>query len=255
MNYDDIINVIVKEVFKRLKNPPKKVLAIFTGASIGFNEGVKELHRLKKDGWDIKVLLSKNAEHVLTEDLVKEMLDIEEIYVESKVKGMKDLYSDIDMMIIPTLTLNSAAKIALCIADTLTTNLVAHGIMEGIPIIACRDACDLRNETRLKLGMNKTPKTYLNKVDEYLNTIESYGIKLVSADKLYNCATGKSDSQLKNEKKSSGNSVVLNKKVISRGDIIKASSRGNTMIVSENSIITSFAKDAAKELGIKIVTG
>lgn len=254
MNVNEALNWIIEEVIRRLEARRKKALVIFTGAAIGFQEAVPQLKALLAEGWDFKILLSNSAEYVLTPQLVKEQLGVKEIYLEREVKGLKPLYQDIGQVIIPTLTLNTAVKIALGIADTLTTNVVAHVLMEGIPIIAAKDGCDLKNPTRLQLGMNKTPTPYLMRMEQYLSTLESYGIRLVEASHLYSNIKG-GQIAISSVRQSQGEpkTYTLNKKVLSRADIVEAKNRGNVLHVPATTIITSLARDTAKEFGIRIV--
>lgn len=246
MNFDKMIASIVEEVLRRLKKSPKKALIIFTGGTIGFNESIQQIRKLLEDGWNLKVLLSKSAEFVLTSKLIKEQLKIEDIYLESEVTDIKALYTGIDLLIIPVLTINTAAKIALGISDTLATYIVSCGIMKGIPIVAAKDACDLKNSTRLSLGYDKTPAVYLNKINSYLNTLEEYGIKLVDSNELY-------DAVVHNTNQFEFQSNILNKRVITTEDIIKAKQKNEEIIVPEDAIVTLLAYDVAEEMGVKIV--
>lgn len=255
MDFNLVLDMIVNEVLIRLKNRPKRALILFTGASIGFYDAIGQLKILIEDGWQFKVLLSNSAEYVLTQALVQRELNIEGIHLERSVSSMKALYADTDCIIIPTLTFNTAVKISLGIADTLVTNLAAHAIMEGIPILAAKDACDLENPIRRQLGMNKIPKAYLNRAADHLETLSSYGIKLVDAvsiahhAKILNSFPSTTTMPVSISKR-----IEINKKVISRADIIHAAALGDTLVVMPKTIITSLAQDAAKEYDIKIVS-
>lgn len=254
MNGNEALNWIIDEVIRRLEARRKTALVIFTGAAIGFQESVPQLKGLLAEGWNLRVLLSNSAEYVLTPQLIKEQLNMKEVYLEREVKGLNALYKDMGQMIIPTLTLNTAVKIALGIADTLTTNVVAHGLMEGIPIIAAKDGCDLKNPTRLQLGMDKTPTAYLMKMEQYLNTLESYGIRLVKASQLYSAVTkGHIDIFSSKQSQEQQAFYTVTKRVLSRADIMEAKSMGSVLQVPTTTIITSLARDTAKELDIRII--
>lgn len=261
MYLEAFIEVIVNEVVKRLMNQPKKALVAFTGGSIGFLEGIKEIKRLIEKGWQVKVLLSKSAESVLTRENVKTQLGIEDIYLESQVANESSLYDDVDLLIIPVLTLNTAAKVALCINDSMIPSITSHMIMQGRPIIAAKDACDLNNPTRLALGMNKTPAAYKRRTEEYLSQLEDYGIKLINADDIYNVATNNNPLNIKEENISIIPPVTqvrqdetnFSKKVLSREDIMEVSKSSNSIRISSGTIVTDLAKETARELNIKIV--
>lgn len=253
MEWTTLIDQIVNEVIKRLAQRPSKALVLFSGAAIGFAEAMEGLKKLKQDGWELQLALSNSAERVLTENTIQEILGPSNIILERNVTGLKPLYSGVDLLIIPTLTMNSAAKIALGIEDSMITDIVAHAIMQGIPIIAAKDGCDLQNPVRLQLGMNKAPIAYLNKMKEQLLTLEAYGIKLVDAKQLYEYASKKNSFIEETTELETVESIhKINKKVLSRTDIIETANKGKILMVSSQTIITSLAKDTAKELGVII---
>lgn len=251
---DVIIREVVHEVLDRLEKLPKKALVIFTGDFIGFDESVKALNQLKKDGWTLKVLLSQRAERVLTKELIKNALGSEkvEIYGESAAKEISYYYADIDKVIFPVLTMNTAVKIALGIADNLVTNVIAHCLMKNIPIMAAQNACDPLDKERIGMGMGKGPVQYINNMKNYLRALEDYGIKLVSAKELYNVAVGKMQQTTNQKSNPMKTQIVYQKRVLTRADVVAAFHINRNLILSTQTIITDAAKDTAKNLGVKI---
>lgn len=259
---DAFIQVIVDEVVRRIINRPRKALVAFTGGSIGFVESIKAVKDLINDGWEVKVLLSKSAEHVLKPDNVKRLLNIDEIYLESEVTNTSSLYQDTDMLILPVLTVNTASKIALCINDSMIPSIVSNAIMEGRTIIAARNACDPYDPTREQLGMHKAPEAYKQKIQEHMSLLEDYGIKLVDVNQLYSSSinvnnkfnlekksVNKEASPKTSQKKSKAN---FTQKVLSRQDIITFAKDKSDIYVKRGTIVTDLAKDTARSFGIEI---
>lgn len=254
MNFDQMISLIVEEVLKRLKSPPKKALVIFTGGSIGFNDSIQQVKRLLDNGWNLTVALSRSAEIVLTHELIKDSLGIDEIYLESNAGNASNLYNGVDLLILPTLTMNTAVKIALGISDTLTTNIVSNAIMRGMKIVAVKDACDLENPIRLGLGYNKAPISYIKRMREYIQIMQEYGITLVNSHELFDSIMGKeSTGQRDYDSSYIKPQLSLDKRVITREDIIEASQNCQRLIIGKNSVITALANEAAGEIGVKII--
>lgn len=258
MNAEAVMNSIVEEVLRRLQARMKKALVVFTGGSIGFQDALLQLKRLQEEEWDFKVLLSNSAEYVLTPQVIKEKLSLDNVYLEREVKGLQSFYRGANLLMFPTLTLNTAVKLAVGIADTLATNIAGHMLMEGIPIIAAKDACDLHHPTRLKLGMDKTPKAYLDKMDQHLLVLESYGIQLVEAKDLYQaaqstCIFSQEKKQGYPEPDQPHQETTFPKKVLSRLDVIEAKRLGQILRLPETSIVTPLALEAAKEFGVTII--
>lgn len=248
---DIITKEIINEVLRRLENIPKKALVIFTGGSIGFKDSMEQIKKLKEDGWKLKVLLSRSAEDVLTKELIEKMMGPKkvEIHVESDGRETGYYYSDIDKIILPVLTMNTAAKIALGVSDTLVTNIISHCLMTSIPIVAAKNACDPLNEERISVGMGKASVAYIKIRENYLEQLKDYGIKLVSANELYDTVLEKTKGNIN---KKSKKEVVFEKKVLTRAGVIDAFNRNRDVVVSSKTILTEIAKETAKNLGVKI---
>lgn len=262
MDYEISFDSIVKEVLRRLEKPQKNALVIFTGGSLGFNQAVKQLNLLKEKGWNLKVFLSKNAEKVLTLELISRLLKIDEVLVESTLSDENMLLEDMRAVIFPVLTMNSAAKIALGIADTIATHTAASAIMRGLPIIAAKDGCDPKNKERLKGRFSKVPNAYVKKINSYLKDLIDYGIKLVEAEAIYetvkSCSMG-STVKIQDQAEEVNSDIVnrkeqtIDKRLITREDVMLAKNQGlKEIYVARNTIITALAKDASRELGVEI---
>lgn len=179
------IESILEKVLNKLAAKGKTALVVFTGGASGFNESLSELRELLKDGWHLKVALSTSAEYIFTPQLIKEQLNIDEVYLETQNTGLKPLYEDVSMLILPTLTTNTTAKIACGITDTMTTNLALHAITSGIPVIAATNSSELTHIDRVELGLDNYPIEYKRLFNSYLKTLESFGVKLVQAIDIY----------------------------------------------------------------------
>lgn len=256
MNTEAILNSIVEEVLKRLQQKMKKATVLFTGGAGGFEESLKQLKLLMEDGWEFNILLSNSAEYVLSPPLIEKRLGISTIYLEKDLKGLRPYYDGISALIIPTLTLNTAVKIALGIADTMATNLASHVIMEGTPIIAANDACDLHSPIREKLGLNKAPKAYTDQMDQHLRTLESYGTVLVEAKNLFEAVKQNVftfSSQQRAKQAPCEKLTVFQKKVLTRLDIIEAKQHHEALKIAQSTIISPLALETAKEMGVTII--
>lgn len=257
MNAEAFINSIVEEVLNRLESKMKKATVVFTGGAGGFTNALEQVRLLKENGWELKVLLSNSAEYVLTPQYIKNKLDISELYLERDVKGLRQFYEGIGAFIIPTLTLNTAVKISLGIADGMTTNIASHIIMNGTPFIAARDACDLHDPVRKKIGLDKTPKAYLEKMDEHLHNLESYGIKLVKANDLFDTVQDNVFTFSNKPKATRAEEPMdvqyFQKKVLTRMDIIDAKQNKTNLKVPYSTILSPLALETAKEFGVKII--
>ncbi|HZG71951.1 MAG TPA: flavoprotein [Chondromyces sp.] len=255
MNSDEIISMIVEEVIKRLQERMKKATVLFTGGAYGFQESLQQIKYLLEEGWDLTILLSNSAEYVLTPQLIKDELGLSNVHVEREVKGLRPYYEGVSALILPTLTLNTAVKISLGIADNLATNLASHIIMKGLPIIAAKDGCDLRNPIRADFGLDKASKAYMDKMDQYLQTLESYGVRMVEAKNLSLAVRENVLTFFKNEEAGSKPRVIkdFKKRVLTRSDIIEASRKSIILNIPSATIVSPLALETAKEFGVEII--
>ena len=266
-----LIEYIVNKVIEKLEQRQKTTLVLFTGASIGFRQSIESLNKLQQNGWQFKVVISKAAEDVLTEDLIKKSLNIESVIKEDDKPDIKELLDQNNLIIIPSLTINTASKIANCISDTLITNIVSKAMMSGKKIITSLNACCIENEERKSIYGDNVSLAYKNKLKNNLETIKSYEIELTTSENLFykvekyskkNLNTNNLviNNQSKDNKKTidlkqpqDKNSlyIKLDKKVISRADVYE--NRGyNYIFVDKGSLITDLAKEEAKKLNLKI---
>lgn len=254
---DLLVEHIVAEVKRRLALPkPKRALVVFTGAAIGFKESMASLKQLQGDGWELLVYLSDEAQKVLDADHIQEELKLDTIYNKDSDIPQKDLWGTVDQFILATTTINTAAKLACGIADNDLLTLLNHCLMAGVPGIVAVDGACPDNEVRAGLGLGKSPEGYRRMLKGNLETLRDFGLKLAAAEELYGTCTGfKAVPQASPEAAptpaNSGSSVRLDKRIISRGDILKNANQG-TLVIPQNSIITEYAVEAIAEFGIQV---
>ncbi len=256
MNGEELLNNIVEEVLRRLQKKLKKATVLFTGGSYGFPDALEQLKLLQADDWDLNILLSNHAEYVLTPQLIREQLGNAKVYVEKDVMELSPFYGEVSALIVPTLTLNTAAKIALGIADNMATNLASHMLMSGIPVIAAKDACDMQNPIRAQLGLDKASQTYDAKMGEHLSTLESYGVKLVKAKELYETVQRivfPFSNQAKAVPAPAKKIYDFKKKVLTRNDVIEAKQKERILRIPQTTILSPLAFETAKEFGVEII--
>ena len=263
-----LVEYIVNRVVEKLAQRQKTALVLFTGATIGFKQSIESLNKLQQNGWKFNVVMSKAAEEVLTEDLIKTSLKIENVIKEDDKPNIKELLEQNNLIIIPSLTINTASKIANCISDTLVTNIVSKAMMSGKKIIASLNACCIKNKERQSIYGDNVTEAYKNRLINNLETIKSYGINLTTSENLFykvekynkknlntnNLGTNnQKQEEVKNPPQNKNLlSTKLTKKVISRADVYE--NRGyNFIFVDKGSLITDLAYEEAKKLNLKIM--
>ena len=262
MDSENLIKIITGEIMKRINEinqiKPKKALLLYTGGIIGFEEGCAGIHKMRESGWELRVFMSANAERALQSDFLRDKLKIDTILCESDNICLFDLYEGIDLVVIPTLTLNSLAKSALGIADTAITNLISHFLMTGVPIIAARDACDLDTPMRIELGMSQSLPTYKRLYECYRDMLASYGVRFVGAAEIWQAVQefqGQAAAPMQAVtplQVTAPAAKVFVKGFLTRSDLLEYAQDGK-IVIGECVRVTDMAADTASQMNIRIV--
>jgi hypothetical protein len=229
---------------------PFQVLAIFTGGTIGCEQGLVQLQKLQELSYAITVVLSPAAERIVGIDQINDRLGDHISIVTTQSPCPGKVLQGADIVLLPVLTQNTAAKLAHTLADTLVTTLVMQALMQGKPVVAAINAADPTDGRRIKSNMGKVSPGLLQALRSNLQIIESYGVQLVQVDqlaaqcqKLIACTPKRSISSV------SGKKSVVDAKAVEAvaGQGLKA------LTVAPGTIITPLARDIARGYGIEIV--
>jgi hypothetical protein len=266
---DLLIQKIVDEVVRRINNQPQKAVVFFTGATIGYKDSMDSLLKLQKDGWQLKVVLSDDGMKVLNPETIRKELNLDVIYHSGNIKSQKELYGSADLFIVATMSVNTAAKLAVGITDTVLLSLINHGFMAGTPVVAAKNACDPDDPQRAALGMGKSSPQYRQMLNNNIATLEEFGMQLVKGNDIYSACVNvmpnkgkdinipevqqkeQSEPITKAISTSRNGECILDKKVISRTDILKVRGVGKVKIPAD-SIITGYAQEAIDEFKLQV---
>lgn len=271
-----IVEYISDQIVLRYMNACKKAAVLFSGALIGYADAVKSLKELKNDGWELTVVMSKAADEVLTKERIQNDIGPDAIYVEGAPVNGRQIIDDNQFVIVPALTINTAAKVANCISDNLLTNMISRAMATGKPVVAAVDGCCPDNEVRAKMGF-KVTDAYKARMRSNLEALQSYGIHFTVDNNLFekvnkvytasfdfpspdsNAKPAKVKAEQTAQPSCSGSaaaeeasSIKLNKNVIGRVDIAR-NARYKTIIVGAGAVVTGLASDEAYNRGITIV--
>lgn len=255
MNIDKLAQIVETEVKKALmemKSDQKSeisssqnphILALFTGGYAKLDEAINQIEKLIKSSYTVDVVMSRSAVNVIGKDKIEGISGIGELICEpaESFSSLKAVQKS-DVIIVPVLTRNSSAKIALGITDTLVTNIIMQAIISGKPVIAGRNSADPDLNDCPCIATPNTPQPLILLAKNYLKTLESYGIKLVDVSEIADLIISGSDK-----------GKILDQKLITNETISKLPQGTNKINVARGTIITPMAKDLAKERGIEII--
>lgn len=176
-----IVREVVAELLARRQEAqrPRRVLALFSGASTGYLVGMEAIHGLAAAGHKVTAVLSPAASHVIGVDKV-EAAGAHFVVKPGSWVCAPDVINRSDLILVPTVTMNLAARLAAGLMDSLLSTLILGGLLAGKPVLAVRDGADPYGNGGLVFGeSHATAPALRRQLSRNLETLATYGITLV----------------------------------------------------------------------------
>ena len=261
-NEDALVAEIVSKVAEKIISVQKKALVVYTGSLIGFVPALVSLQQLQQAGFTFDLFLSKSASELLDVETIRTALTPGAFYQEGSTDTAPELLaSPYYTVIVPAMTVNTAAKIASCVADTPAARIISNSMMRGKNVIISVDGCCPYNPARAEKGYRMT-EAVKAKLSQNIETLKDFGAKLCSSDTLAyktmkliepnQAAAAKSVKSESKPKPNAAQSFTTAKRVIGRQEVIALPSR-SVLKVPANALVTQFALDTARLRGVRIV--
>ncbi len=261
-----MVSLIVERVIEKLRGEYKKALVVFTGSLIGFDNTMEQLGRLKSEGFTFSVCLTDNAKKLLNLEKIKDTLKPEAIFDESSSLMPEQIALGFQTIIVPALSMNSAAKLANCISDTLATRVISNSIMRGKNVIIAVNGCCPDNAERALKGYNISP-AHKEQLRANMERLRSYGATLTVIENLYE-KTNRAINKLFFQGSASASPVEqsnlsvrgaqgeaeISGKVIGRTDILQYKNY-KSIKIRKDALVTQFAAEAAQNFNIQLIRG
>jgi hypothetical protein len=181
---DELVAKVVALVQARLiaAAPKQRVLMLFSGASTGYVVGMDLIRMLSQADHNLTVFMTASALHVVGEDNVKQAGSAEIITPKQWV-NTPSLVREADLVLIPTLSMNTASRLALGLMDSLFSTLALGALLANKPVVAVRDGADPYGQGGLIFSDAPIGAIALrDRMVESLVTLSSYGIQMVAED-------------------------------------------------------------------------
>ncbi len=186
-----LIDKIVARVLALLSGQPvdtsrRNVLMLFSGASTGYVVGMEAIRRLTGAGHNLTVVLTPAAYHIITPEQVHRA-GATRLIVPGEWADAPGLVRQADLVLIPTLSMNLAARLALGLMDSLITTLALGSLLAGKSVVTVQDGADPNGNAGLVFNAVSGAAPLLrNTLAGHLETLRAYGMELVAeADFLF----------------------------------------------------------------------
>lgn len=231
MELDKIIEYIVQEVIKKINSqniieefsPKEKILVAITGSTNNLEQIVLELRKISKN-YDLSLVFSEAAKNIIDENVFSEFHIIKDF----SIKNYDEILSKNDIILLPLLTKNTVAKLVVGIRDNAVTNLVSKALLLEKRVIAAYDSCIVNNEV-----------PYAKLINSNVEKLKDYGLIFVQAKELADYMLNKKDLEINS---------LREKNVIAAKDLKDLYNK--KIIISKNTVVTTLAKERAKENNI-----
>lgn len=231
MELDKIIEYIVQEVVKKINSqniteefsPKEKILVAITGSTNNLEQIVLELRKISKN-YDLSLVFSEAASNIIDENMFSEFHIIKDF----SIKNYDEILSKNNIILLPLLTKNTVAKLVVGIRDNAVTNLVSKALLLEKRVIAAYDSCIVNNEV-----------PYAKLINSNVEKLKDYGLIFVQAKELADYMLNKKDLEINS---------LREKNVIAAKDLKDLYNK--KIIISKNTVVTTLAKERAKENNI-----
>lgn len=228
MELDKIIEYIVQEVIKKINSqniieefsPKEKILVAITGSTNNLEQIVLELRRISQN-YDLSLVFSEAAKNIIDENIFSEFHIIKDF----SIKNYDEILSKNDIVLLPLLTKNTVAKLVVGIRDNAITNLVSKALLLEKKVIAAYDSCIVNNDV-----------PYAKLINSNVEKLKDYGLIFVQAKELADYMLSKKDLEINS---------LREKNVIAAKDLKDLYNK--KIIISKNTVVTTLAKEKAKE--------
>ena len=228
MELDKIIEYIVQEVVKKINSqniteefsPKEKILVAITGSTNNLEQIVLELRKISKN-YDLSLVFSEAASNIIDENMFSEFHIIKDF----SIKNYDEILSKNDIILLPLLTKNTVAKLVVGIRDNAVTNLVSKALLLEKRVIAAYDSCIVNSEV-----------PYAKLINSNVERLKDFGLIFVQAKELADYMLNKKDLEINS---------LREKNVITAKDLKDLYDK--KIIISKNTVVTTLAKERAKE--------
>lgn len=262
---EEIVNRAVEAVFQRLiaSAPRRKVLMVFTGAGSGYVAGRDAIRLLVEGGHSLKVILSPAASFLIGEENIRKA-GAPEIIRSDQWVWTPTLVQESDLIFVPTLSMNTAAKLSLGLMDSLANTIILGGLLAGKPVIAIADGADPYGDGGKVFGGDTATAPLLRaRFAENLSALKTLGIQLVRKEQFLSAVAAgllavgakvEADQTVSDSGGQAHPNAALSGSWITAGEL-SGFKRGQTVRVPRGAHLTPLARETARQLELILTEG
>ncbi|WP_432662792.1 flavoprotein [Wukongibacter baidiensis] len=258
MSNKDLIMQVLGDITTRINNQSielkkysnvekENILVLFTGSNLETDKALDNLKKLVEKGYLLTVCFSKSAEEVLDIDRITNLLRPHKLYFEGDKEKCLGIVQSSDIALVPALTQNTLAKVAVGIQDSFISTLLWQLLWADKKVFINENSGAGRNH--IPCGNKKM----LSLMNSHIQTLKDFGAKIIKEHDYRACISKEVGISRDRKNEFAKKEKVDSKKVVTERDILDLVGKAEEFVVSRGTIITPLAKDVARENKIKVV--
>ena len=265
-----IVEAIGEEVARRVSAKlialQKKALVVCTASTMGFSQWIVGLQQLEQEGFTFDLYLSENAAKILQVSAIRSAVSFGKVWSGETELPPEAIAASYYTILVPAMTVNTAAKIANSFCDNPASRLIMNSMMKGKNVIIAVDGCCPDNEERAAKGYRMT-EPLKEQLRQNLVRMRDFGAVLTTAGKLSSKTLrviGASNTEVPAApcaalsqtaaapKKAAPAASRVTRKILGRQDVINLP-EGSVLHIPAGSQITALAMDIVRVRNIQVV--
>ncbi len=267
------IESIAEKIVSKLIQRSRQLLLVYSGSPLGLSEIHPQLKRLHDEGYSFSLYASEAARQILDIPRICRELGAADDGAEGNYKRF---LSQGTAILIPALTQNTAAKLALGINDTPLVNIISGGLFRGYEVVASTEGCCPASPSRRQLGLNRMTPAYRDLLAGHLKILQDFGMRLCAPAAFYDTVRDAARLRMVRVEKprqerlqcdppapistpfsaprpeALTGSTLARSQVFTLADVITVK-RGASLELPMNALLTPAAREHVKDLQITIV--
>jgi pyruvate/2-oxoglutarate dehydrogenase complex dihydrolipoamide acyltransferase (E2) component len=256
---------LVAEVLKRMlpelgaTGAAGTVIAVFSGATVGFNEAVQQVRSLVLRGYRVQLAFSRGAELLYARLVWQQLEGFPHVSPVDESKWLRIL-KEARAVVVPLLSVNTLSKLSFLLADNLASNLMLHGLFTGKPVILAQNGVDPVDPGRAELEFHKGSPALALAIQERLQVARSYGCQITDVAEV--CAAVEASiaperaaprpSQRIAAAPASAASARRDN-IVTAADVLQAHHEGRNLQMHTSARMTPLARELASKHGVSLL--
>lgn len=248
MTTEELIQRITAEVLKQLQptaaaepapqRTGPRVLLLYTGGDQWLNEAVALASELAAAGAQIKSVCTPSGEALLGPERLERLAAAGELLTNPTEMAVYKAVHWAEVVAVPILTQNTAAKVALGIRDSLSSNLLAAAIMMGRKVLVCPDSAVPRS----------APPRYRAMLTGHIDQLRTFGVATMPVADMARACLGSPAPQASPPAK-----APSARRLVTAAEVEAAIRSGQQqLLIPRAAIVTPLAADLCREHGISL---